>query len=68
MNPSIRKARGAHPFGLAWIARMDGEHRDMLMDFGVFRMKKGDIYADCSFTWVRNVVTCNSTFEIPFFS
>ena len=46
MNPSIRKAHGAHPFGLTWIARMEGEHGDMLMDFGVFRMKKGDVYED----------------------
>lgn len=46
MDRNIRKARGAHPFGLTWIARMEGEHRDMLMDFGVYRMKKGDVYED----------------------
>ena len=46
MDRTIRKARGAHPFGLTWIARMEGEHRDMLMDFGVYRMKKGDVYED----------------------
>ena len=46
MDRTIRKARGAHPFGLTWIARMEGEHRDMLMDFGVYRMKKGDVYKD----------------------
>ena len=42
MNENIIKARGAHPFGLKWLARTDGPHADMLMDFGVYRMKKGD--------------------------
>ena len=46
MSESITKARGAHPFGLAWLAKMGGPHADMLMDFGVFRMKKGDVWAD----------------------
>lgn len=44
----ITRARGAHPFGITWLSRMDGEHRDMLMDFGVLRLKKGDSYADDS--------------------
>ena len=46
MNPNIIKAKGAHPFGLKWLARRDGEHADMLMDFGVYRMKKGDVYEE----------------------
>ncbi|MBQ1861758.1 MAG: 5-deoxy-glucuronate isomerase, partial [Clostridia bacterium] len=46
MNPNIIKANGAHPFGLKWLARRDGEHADMLMDFGVYRMKKGDVYEE----------------------
>ena len=44
MAENIIKARGAHPFGLKWLARMDGAHADMLMDFGVYRMKKGDVW------------------------
>ena len=48
MNPNIIKARGAHPFGLTWLARMDGAHSDMLMDFGVYRMKKGDVYEEAA--------------------
>lgn len=44
MGQNIIKARGAHPFGLKWLARMDGDHADMLMDFGVYRMKKGDVW------------------------
>ena len=46
MNDSIIKARGAHPSGLQWLARMDGAHADMLMDFGVYRMKKGDVWEE----------------------
>ena len=46
MNPNIIKARGAHPFGLKWLARRDGAHADMLMDFGVYRMKKGDVFEE----------------------
>ena len=48
MNESIIKAHGAHPFGLKWLAKMDGPHADMLMDFGVFRMKKGDVWEEAS--------------------
>ena len=46
MNKNIIKARGAHPFGLTWLARRDGDHADMLMDFGVYRMKKGDVFEE----------------------
>lgn len=46
MSENIIKARGAHPFGLTWMARRDGAHADMLMDFGVMRMKKGDVYEE----------------------
>ena len=46
MNENIIKARGAHPFGLKWLARTDGPHADMLMDFGVYRMKKGDVWEE----------------------
>ena len=40
----ITRACGAHLYGLQWLSRMNGEHGDMLMDFGVLRMKKGDRY------------------------
>ena len=43
---AINKARGPHPFGLTWKARMHQEHADMLMDFGVYRMQKGDVWED----------------------
>ena len=46
MSENIIKAHGAHPFGLTWMARRDGAHADMLMDFGVMRMKKGDVYEE----------------------
>ncbi len=46
MEEKIIKARGEHPFGLKWLARMDGAHADMLMDFGVYRMKKGDVWEE----------------------
>ena len=46
MEEKIIKARGAHPFGLKWLAEMNGAHADMLMDFGVYRMKKGDVYEE----------------------
>ena len=46
MNSNIIKARGAHPFGLHWLAQRDGAHADMLMDFGVYRMKKGDVWEE----------------------
>ena len=48
MPENIRKAGGAHPFGLTWIARRDGVHAEMLMDFGVYRMQKGDVFEDAS--------------------
>ena len=68
MLENIRKARGEHPFGLTWIARRDGEHADMLMDFGVYRMHQGDVYEEkadlekavllvygtVAFDWVEN--------------
>ena len=47
MNENIIKAGGAHPFGLHWLSRMDGSHAEMLMDFGVYRMKQGDVYEEC---------------------
>ena len=46
MSENIIKAHGAHPFGLTWMARRDGAHADMLMDFGIMRMKKGDVYEE----------------------
>lgn len=42
----IIKAKGAHPFGYTAIAEMGGKNSDMLMDFGVLRMKKGDVFTD----------------------
>ncbi len=48
MNDAIIKACGPHPFGLTWKARMNGDHADMLMDFGVYRMRRGDVYEDSS--------------------
>ena len=44
MEEKIIKAHGAHPFELKWLSRMDGAHADMLMDFGVYLMKKGDVW------------------------
>ena len=46
MNENIIKAHGVHPFGLKWLAKRNGPHADMLMDFGVFRMKKGDVWEE----------------------
>ncbi|MBR5679279.1 MAG: 5-deoxy-glucuronate isomerase, partial [Clostridia bacterium] len=48
MEEKIIKARGEHPFGLRWLARMDGAHADMLMDFGVYRMKRGDVWEEAA--------------------
>ena len=48
MNPNHTKAGGAHPCGLTWLARRDGVHSEMLMDFGVYRMRKGDVFEDTS--------------------
>ena len=48
MNESIIKAHGAHPFGLRWLAERNGAHADMLMDFGVYRMKKGDVWEEAA--------------------
>ena len=42
----IRRAGGEHAFGYTAIAEMNGAHADMLMDFGVLRMKKGDTFHD----------------------
>ena len=81
MNSNIIKARGAHPFGLKWLARRDGEHADMLMDFGVHRMKRGDVfeegpglekavllvYGEAEFAWNGQTHTENrpNCFDVP---
>ena len=81
MNPNIIKAHGAHPFGLTWLARMDGAHSDMRMDFGVWRMRKGDVYeetaalekavllvyGEVSFEWAgqRHTQSRENCFDVP---
>ena len=81
MNQNIIKAHGAHPFGLKWLAKMDGPHADMLMDFGVYRMKKGDaweepaglekavllVYGEVTFEWGEQSHTENraNCFDVP---
>lgn len=44
MNENITRARGEHPFGLTWLSRLDGAHPEMLMNFGVLRMRRGETY------------------------
>ncbi len=41
---AITRANGAHHFGYTAIAEMGGKHADMLMDFGVLRLRKGESY------------------------
>lgn len=42
----IIRANGAHAFGYTAITQMDGAHSDMLMDFGVLRLRKGETFTD----------------------
>ena len=44
----IVKGKSAHDYGYTAIGEMGGKNRDMLMDFGVLRMKKGDVFTDDS--------------------
>lgn len=46
MGERIRKGEKELPFGYTAIAQMDGIRSDMLMDFGVLRMKKGDVFEE----------------------
>ena len=43
---AITKANGAHPYGYTAIAERNGKHADMLMDFGVLRLRAGESYRD----------------------
>lgn len=45
MTPIV-KAGGAHALGYTPIAEMAGAHADMLMDFGVLRLRRGESWAD----------------------
>ncbi len=81
MNNNIIKARGPHPFGLKWLAERNGEHADMLMDFGVFRMRRGDtwqeegglekavllVYGEVSFEWdgKKSAQKRENCFDVP---
>lgn len=61
----ITRAHGEHAFGYTPMAEMNGVHAEMLMDFGVLRMRKGDrvvesqplekayllVYGKVRFTW-----------------
>ena len=42
----IRRAGGENPYGYTAIAEMNGAHADMLMDFGVLRLRKGECFAE----------------------
>lgn len=44
--PDIRRAEGPHAFGYTDITALHGARREMGMDFGVLRMKKGTIHSD----------------------
>lgn len=43
---SIRRADGAHAFGYTAIAGMDGANADILMDFGILRMRAGEVHEE----------------------
>ena len=43
---AITRACGEHPYGYTAIAEMNGRHADMLMDFGVLRLRYGESYRD----------------------
>jgi len=43
---AIRKGEKEFSFGYTPIAELDGMHSDMLMDFGVLRLKEGDSFKD----------------------
>lgn len=65
----ITRAHGEHAFGYTPMAEMNGVHAEMLMDFGVLRMRKGDrvvesqplekayllVYGKVRFTWEGKV-------------
>lgn len=42
----IRRGAGEHPFGYTAHSEISGNHADMLMDFGVLRLQKGDVFQD----------------------
>jgi 5-deoxy-glucuronate isomerase len=42
----VRRANGGHAFGYTEISAMGGLNGDMLMDFGVLRLKKGQTFTD----------------------
>lgn len=43
---ALIRGKAAHSFGYTPLAEMNGENSDMLMDFGVLRLQKGDSYTD----------------------
>lgn len=45
MKPVIR-ANGEHAFGYTSITEMGGAHSDMLMDFGVLRLRRGESWTE----------------------
>lgn len=44
--PDIRRANGPHALGYTEISAMGGANSDMLMDFGVLRLKSGQTFTD----------------------
>ena len=42
----ITRANGPFPTGYTALAEMDGQHADMLMDFGVLRLNAGQVFHD----------------------
>lgn len=47
MQPVIR-GQAENPYGYTAITEMNGKNSGMLMDFGILRMKKGEVYTDDS--------------------
>lgn len=45
MQPIIR-ARGENAFGYTSVTEIDGKNSDMLMDFGILRLRKGESFAE----------------------
>lgn len=45
MEPIIR-ANGENAYGYTSVTEMNGKNSEMLMDFGILRMRKGDVFTD----------------------